>query len=111
MPRLTTLKPRLGTLDTRTAIPTPKVADAELLTPEHAAWRQEVLKRAGWKCQWPGCAAHGRRGGVRLYADHIVERRDGGDPLDPRNGQALCPPHHGRKTAAERARRMGATQA
>ncbi|GAA0262735.1 hypothetical protein LNAOJCKE_5197 [Methylorubrum aminovorans] len=107
MARLTTLAPRLGTLDTRTARPAPKQADPELLTPEHKAWRQEVLKRAGWKCQAPGCAVHGRRGGVRLYADHIVERRDGGDPLDPKNGQALCPSHHQKKTAAERARRMG----
>jgi hypothetical protein len=50
--------------------------------------------------------SHGRRGGVRLYADHIIERRDCGDPLDPKNGQALCPPHHQKKTAAERAKRM-----
>ncbi|MBA9066986.1 hypothetical protein FHR71_000716 [Methylobacterium sp. RAS18] len=107
MARLTTLAPRLGTLDTRTARPALKTADPELLTPEHKAWRQEVLKRAGWKCQAPGCAVHGRRGGVRLYADHIIERLDGGDPLDPKNGQALGPSHHQKKTAAERARRMG----
>ena len=81
MARLTTLSSRLGTLDTRTARPAPKIADPELLTPEHKIWRQEVLKRAGWKCQAPGCTAHGRRGGVRLYADHIVERRDGGSPV------------------------------
>ncbi|MBA9071784.1 hypothetical protein FHR71_005570 [Methylobacterium sp. RAS18] len=111
MARLATLSPRLGTLDTRTARPAPKQADPELLTSEHKAWRQEVLKRAGWKCQAPGCTAHGRRGGIRLYADHIVERRDGGDPLDPKNGQALCPPHHQKKTAAERARRMGTSGA
>ena len=106
MARLATLSPRLGTLDTRTARPAPKVADPELLTPEHKAWRQEVLKRAGWKCQAPGCTAHGRRGGVRLYADHIVERRDGGAPLDPANGQALCAKHHSEKTARARAARM-----
>lgn len=106
MGRLVTLSPRLGTLDTRTARPAPKTADPELLTPEHKAWRQEVLKRAGWKCQAPGCTAHGRRGGVRLYADHIVERRDGGAPLDPANGQTLCAKHHSEKTARERSRRL-----
>lgn len=106
MARLATLSPRLGTLDTRTARPAPKVADAELLTPEHRAWAYEVKKRAGWKCQAPGCTAHGRRGGVRLYADHIVERRDGGAPLDPANGQALCGRHHSEKTARARAARM-----
>ena len=106
MARLATLSPRLGTLDTRTVRPAPKHADAELLTPEHRAWRQEVLKRAGWKCQAPGCTAHGRRGGVRLYADHIVERRDGGAVLDPANGQALCAKHHSEKTARARTVRM-----
>ena len=106
MPRLTTLAPRLGTLDTRTARPAQKVADPELLTPEHKAWRHEVLKRAGWKCQAPGCIAHGRRGGVRLYVDHIVERRDGGAVLDPANGQALCAKHHSEKTAQARTVRM-----
>ncbi|MEE7459458.1 HNH endonuclease [Methylorubrum populi] len=100
----------LGTLDTRTARPA-KVADRELLTPEHRAWRREVLKRAGRTCQAPSCTAHGRRGGVRLYADHIIERRDGGDPLDPKSRQALCPFHHQKKTAAERARCMGASGA
>lgn len=105
-PYLSTPQPNLGTLDTRTARPAPKQADPELLTPEHKAWRQEVLKRAGWKCQAPGRTAHGRRGGVRLYADHIVERRDGGAPLDPGNGQALCPRHHAKKTAQARAARM-----
>lgn len=43
MARLATLAPRLGTLDTRTARPTPKRADPELLTSEHKAWRLEVL--------------------------------------------------------------------
>ena len=41
-----------------------------------------------------------------LYADHIKERRDGGDLLDPENGQALCAAHHTRKTASERMRRL-----
>ncbi|UYW33150.1 hypothetical protein [Methylorubrum extorquens] len=36
-----------------------------------------------------------------------MERRDGGAPLDPANGQALCPKHHSEKTARERAKRMG----
>ena len=106
MSRLSTLKPRLSTLDTRTVRPEPKRADAELLTPEHRAWAYEVKCRAGWKCQWPGCGSQGGRGGIRLYADHIVERADGGARLDPKNGQALCPKHHQVKTARERAARM-----
>lgn len=108
MARLATLSPHLGILDTRTARPALKVEDPELLPPEHKAWRQRVLKRAGWKCPAPGCTAHGRRGGVRLYADYIVEHRDGGALLDPANGQALCPKYHAEKTARERANRMTA---
>ncbi|CAO4140422.1 hypothetical protein GPNCGGLF_LOCUS892 [Methylorubrum aminovorans] len=109
MPRLATLALRLGTLDTRTARPVQKVADPELLTPEHKAWREEVLKRAGWMCQAAGCTAHGRRGGVQLYADHIVERRDGGVPLSPTDEQALCAKHHSEKTARARAARIRGT--
>ncbi len=104
MARLATLSLRLGTLDTRTARPAPKQADAELLTPEHRAWAYEVKKRAGWKCE--DCGAQGGKGGVRLYADHIKERRDGGAPLDPANGRSRCPSCHGRKTAQARAARM-----
>ncbi len=90
MARLTCLKPRVATLDTRTARPPPKVADAELTTPEHRAWRAEVLRRAGHRCQAPGCGATG----VRLFADHIVERRDGGAHLDPANGKPCAGAHH-----------------
>ncbi|QIJ77537.1 HNH endonuclease [Methylobacterium sp. NI91] len=109
MPRLATLAPRLGTLDTRTAQPVQKTADPELLTPEHKAWRQEVLKRAGWKCQRPGYTAQRRHGGVRLYADHIMERRDGGVPLNPADEQALCAKHHSEKTVRATAARMRGT--
>lgn len=102
MARLTCLKPRVATLDTRTARPPPKAVDAELTTPEHRAWRAAVLRRAGYRCEGPGCG----RTGVRFFADHIVERRDGGAHLDPANGQCLCGSCHSKKTAAVRAARM-----
>jgi len=66
---------------------------------EHRAWSREVLRRAAGMCA--SCGAQDRR----LVADHRVEIRDGGSRADPGNGQALCSPCHGRKTAAERARR------
>lgn len=81
---LTCIASRLGTLDTRTAQPAPKTADPELKTADHQRWRAEVLRRAGGMCQGPGCG----RTGVRLFADHIRERQDGGALLDPANGQA-----------------------
>lgn len=106
MAPLKAVGPRLKTLDTRTCRPPPKQADAELLTPEHRAWALEVKTRARWRCE--DCGARGGKGGVRLYADHIKERKDGGALLDPANGRCRCPPCHQRKTAAERARRLGA---
>jgi 5-methylcytosine-specific restriction enzyme A len=105
MPRLSTLPSRLGSLPPRIT-PPPKQADAELLTAGHKTWRKAVLDRAGWRCQAPGCTVQGGRGGAMLYADHIVERQDGGAALDVRNGEALCARHHTEKTIAERAKRM-----
>lgn len=90
-----------------TVKPPPKQADAELLTQEHRAWRAQVLRNAGYRCQW---VKNGRRCSKaapdhRMFADHIKERTDGGDPLDPVNGQCLCGSHHTRKTMAARAAR------
>ncbi|MFL1873740.1 HNH endonuclease [Hansschlegelia beijingensis] len=84
------------------------MADAELQTPEHKAWALEVKRRAGWRCEW---VENGERCKVaapaRLFADHTVERRDGGARLDPKNGRCLCGRHHSLKTASERGKRMG----
>lgn len=101
-PRLTSLSSRLQTVDVRSAKPEPKTADPFYSSAAYLQWRETVIRRSGGKCQWPGC---GRRDG-RLFADHIVERKDGGDPLDPNNGQALCGRHHTLKTNTERARRQ-----
>lgn len=94
--------------DPRSAAPPVKRADAELLTSEHRAWREEVLRRAGYRCE---AIEGGRRcekaaPAHRMFADHIRERRDGGAPLDPQNGRCVCGRHHTEKTLAERAKRM-----
>ncbi len=81
----------------------PKRADPYYNSPEHKAWAAAVIARAGGMCQGEGCG----RTGVRLYADHIVELRDGGDRLDLANGQALCGRCHSGKTARRRAERQG----
>lgn len=98
-------RPSIPTMDTRIVAPMPKEADPHYQSPEHKAWRLEVMRRARWRCQAPGCTV---RYPERLFADHIVELRDGGAPFDPANGQAFCGSHHSKKTAqarAERARR------
>ena len=91
--KIATLGPRLASPDLRRVSPAPKVAAPIYGTPEHRAWRTEVIRRAGGRCQVCGV------GGVRLFADHVVELRDGGAPFDPANGQALCGSHHTKKTA------------
>lgn len=99
--KLLTLVPRVEAKDLRRVPPPPKQAAAAYGTPEHQAWRAEVMRRARGRCQTQGCG----RSGVRLFADHIIELRDGGAALDPTNGQALCGACHTRKTAAARGAR------
>jgi len=105
---LRNIRPRLPVLDLRTARPAPKTADRELLTAEHKEWRMAVLERAKHRCEWVDRGVRCERAAPRhrLFADHIVERKDGGAALDVSNGQCLCAVHHGRKTFRERARRM-----
>jgi hypothetical protein len=105
MAKLTMLKPRLATFDTRIAKPPPKTAAPIYQTPEYERWRAEVIRRAGGRCQDPTCTAR-HWPGQRLFADHIKELRDGGAPFDVANGMARCGSSHTRKTVAERAKRM-----
>lgn len=98
---VTIIKPRMRVLSGRSVPLTPKVADAYLLTPEHKEWRRQVLRRAGYQCEKCG------RTNVRLFADHIKERRDGGVLLDVSNGQALCGACHTKKTNVVRKNRIG----
>src|SRR5260221_10520890 len=105
---LRTSRPLLATHDTRTAKPRPKQADAELLTPEHRAWRLAVCRRAGWRCEWAENGVQCRAshaGGYTTIPDHRIERSHGGALDDTDNGQCLCPSHHRIKTNPERARR------
>ena len=106
------IAPSIRTLDIRVAPQAPKKADAELLTPEHRAWRQTTLDRAGWRCEWTDDRGHrcirSRATGDRMIADHIVERKDGGSALDPRNGQCLCTQHNTLKGIAARKARIDA---
>lgn len=76
--------------------------EAHLGTKAHRDWRNGVIRRAGARCEWPGCD----RAEPRMFADHIKERSDGGALLDPDNGQCLCGKHHTIKTNQERAKRM-----
>jgi 5-methylcytosine-specific restriction protein A len=93
---------RLAVADIGCVKASPKTTDPAYATPEHRAWALAVKTRARWHCQECGAV------GVRLFADHIVELKDGGAALDPANGQALCGRCHTKKTLNVRAKRLGA---
>src|SRR5262245_53036956 len=102
------LQPAVRTLDTRTIKRPSKVLDPFYNTPQFIGWRTEIIARAGRRCEHVD--KQGRRCTKgwpqhRVYADHIIELRDGGPPFDARNGQCLCAAHHESKTYLARQRR------
>ena len=101
------LAPMVATLDTSIARLPPKTSEPIYQTAEYATWRAAVISRAGGRCQDQRCAFPHRRGN-RLFADHVIELKDGGAPFDVNNGLARCGSCHTRKTAEERAKRMRA---
>jgi 5-methylcytosine-specific restriction enzyme A len=111
MPRI----PMLGFLvpkgDGRTVSPGPKRADPFYHSDGHKHFRDAVLQGAGYRCEWieDGKRCNKSAPRHRMFADHKVERRDGGDPYDPDNGECLCGSHHTIKTRRERVKRLGAS--
>lgn len=108
-PALGRLGPRVPTLDARRIQPPPKTAEPYYTTPAYRIWREEVIARAGRRCQ---SVDSGRRCTKaepfnRMFADHKVEVRDGGALYDVSNGECLCGSHHSAKTAKARAARHG----
>jgi 5-methylcytosine-specific restriction enzyme A len=87
--------------------PQAKCADPFYHSADHEAFRQDVLSRADYRCEWieDGNRCHKAAPQHRMFADHIKERRDGGDPTDPSNGICLCGSHHTIKTQRERTKR------
>lgn len=100
MPKLRLLPPLVRTTNTSTVPLPPKVKAVEYTTPQYRAWRSVVVARAGARCE---AVDHGYRCSKaypehRMYADHIVEIKDGGAVHDVSNGQCLCRSHHELKT-------------
>lgn len=66
-------------------------------TPEEKAWREDVLRRAGYRCEWhyengERCETKGEK---NLDAHHRNKRSQRPDlKLDVTNGAALCRFHH-----------------
>lgn len=93
--------------------PKPKQVDPFYQSAPYLAWREAVISRAGRQCEdvdeRTGLRCTKAEPRHRMFADHIKERRDGGDPLDLANGRCRCGAHHSRKTAAERAARSASS--
>jgi hypothetical protein len=114
MPKLRSLPPLVRTTDTRTTRPpprdkAPKERNALYNSPEFRTWRKQVVTRANGRCE--ATDAHGNRCPKaypkhRVYADHIIELRDGGQPFEVANGQCLCASHHESKTHSARTQRL-----
>lgn len=112
MSKLRTIAPLIKAIDARSVPIGPKCADPFYLTPEYRAWRDAVVSRAGRRCEAVEQGARCTKAGPkhRMFADHITERRDGGDLYDVRNGRCLCGRHHTLKTAQARTERLAAVQ-
>lgn len=95
---LRTAPPRMRVASHLIARIPPKTADPYYLSQAHRQWRRRVIAASGGACQQCG------RTGTRLFADHIREIKDGGDPQGP--GRALCGACHVSKTNQERAKRV-----
>jgi 5-methylcytosine-specific restriction enzyme A len=110
MPKLRTLGPLVRTLDTRTTKLPPRRIDPIYNSPEFQVWRARVIARAGGQCEAidNGCRCSKAKPEHKVYADHIIELRDGGQPFDINNGQCLCAAHHTLKTMKARYRRHSA---
>lgn len=104
-----TIAPLVRAVDTRTVRVEPKAVDPFYQTPEYLRWRSLVISRAGGRCEAieQGSRCTKAEPAHRMFADHKIERLDGGAPYDVNNGQCLCGSHHTRKTVRARTERLG----
>jgi hypothetical protein len=100
MGKLKALGPRLGGMPAKVKA-APKVAEGFYSSPEWRGLMADIRRERGNRCERAGCPTPTHR----VIGDHIVERKDGGADLDPRNVELLCFTHHQQKTAAARAAR------
>jgi hypothetical protein len=70
-----------------------------------AEWRSlidAIMRRRGKRCEDADHDPARPRTGIRVFGDHIIERKDGGAPLDPANVMLRCGSCHTRKAAEVR---------
>ena len=104
MGRLASIGPLVAPRAERVAPPV-KLADPFYLTREWRALASAIKRQRRYTCE--ACGLDGRKQPWRMHADHIIEIRDGGAPMDPLNVQVLCHACHNAKTAKAKAARLG----
>lgn len=93
-------RPRLKTINT-SRLAAPKKRGAKFYDePEWRALVRQLIAERGRRCEHCGATD------CRLWADHVIELKDGGAEMDPNNLQLLCARCHGVKTAAARIDRL-----
>lgn len=73
--------------------------------PKWVEFRKELIKQRGRICEDPEHNPYQLSPSGQIYADHIVELKDGGAMFDPANVMLRCPSCHVRKTYRERGKR------
>ena len=101
-----TLGPLVRVLDTRSVASAVKRTDPFYSTPEWRDLQSQIIAERGRVCEDPSCDGRTHKPGMRVFADHIVELKDGGAPLDRRNIMLRCGASHTRKTIAVRGERL-----
>jgi 5-methylcytosine-specific restriction protein A len=104
--RLRTLGGTVAGLDMRSTRPPPKMAEGFYQSVEWTKLRALLIRQRGHRCEACWATHDGLGRPVRLIADHMTERRDGGADLDPCNIRLMCMKCHNKKTAREAARRI-----
>lgn len=101
------LPPLVGTTAAPLISVQPKQVDPFYLTDAYRAWREQVIARAGRRCEAidSGMRCEKAEPRNRMFADHKVEVSDRGAKYDINNGQCLCGRHHSLKTARARVER------
>lgn len=100
------ISPQVRSLDTRSAPPANKHVDPFYATAEWRAFQRTIVAERGRICEDPRCDGRTHRPGMRVFADHVQELKDGGAPFDPANIMLRCGASHSRKTAKARADRF-----
>src|SRR5947199_3690134 len=83
-----------------------KRAQSFYVSAEWKAFRNQLIKERGWRCEDPKCETP-RGPWKQIYGHHKIELKDGGAPFDRANVMLDCGVCHGRVTQENKLKRAG----